>query len=506
MGELKKLFSLFLKLDFRDKEKSGKRKILGVLVTYLLTNGILSLNNFNGYDEFSFAVISFSINIFFISFIVLNDFDNLFLAKNYYNGLAALPLKQNNMFAAKFISAAVIIFTFFIFSSASQIVFFYLFTNDAVKTALFLVCSMLFNFAFMGLILFLYLIIINSFAGKTNIFIYALQMIFFFFVMYSSTATSKAYRLGKKNILEIEFVRFLPQVFFAKAIYSPLLIPVLVIITAVIYFLLYKYMSGRYHTLQSKILPVSKINKRRFSFSFWGNFIRNNFARGNIQKASYDLLRCHLRNSKFLRTKYIPMLLLPVIICVVVLVFFPDGVTLNGMSKAGSTADDSLLVLTPTITFLFIISARMLYSNTRIADEYSSGGESLLNTLPIPDIKQLNLGISKYILFNFLLPVFVLAGLLLLIRLDSITVSLNLLYIISVVYLLNSVFLLFEKRLPFSQDNSKFNSLSKLGEVMLNMLFGVLIFIIQIFVFQNIIFVIAAAAIFFGVSFLINRN
>ena len=30
MGELKKLFSLFLKLDFRDKEKSGKRKIVGV--------------------------------------------------------------------------------------------------------------------------------------------------------------------------------------------------------------------------------------------------------------------------------------------------------------------------------------------------------------------------------------------------------------------------------------------------------------------------------------------
>src|ERR1700754_2643832 len=98
MEQFKKLFGLFVSLDFRDKDKGSKKKILGLLLTYLLTNGILSFNNFNGFNEFSFAALSFSINIFFISFVVLNDFDNLFLAKKYFDGLINLPIKQKSFF------------------------------------------------------------------------------------------------------------------------------------------------------------------------------------------------------------------------------------------------------------------------------------------------------------------------------------------------------------------------------------------------------------------------
>lgn len=508
MIEFKKLFGLFVSLDFRDKDKGSRKKIIGLLITYLLTNAILSFNNFNGFNEFSFAALSFSINIFFISFVVLNDFDNLFLAKNYFEGLINLPIKQKYFFAAKFTSASLMIFAFFVVSSVSQLIFFYIYTASIAKVVLFLICSLLFNFTFMGLLLFLYVLVLNKSAEKSNAFVYVLQIIFFFFVMYSSTASSKAFKLGKKDILEIEFARYLPQVFFAKAIYEPMLIPVILIIAAAIYFGLYKFMSVNFFTLHSKISKIEKKKKRKgkIGFAFWSDFVHKHLLRNNIQTASYDLLKNQLSNSKFLRTKYFPLLLFPIIFCVIGVFAGADFLTINSMKNMGSLVSNSLMVLSPSITFMTILSVRMLYSNTRIADEHSQNSDMIFKMLPIENPHHLNLGIAKFIYFNFYFPLLILMTILLSFKLDAVTILSNLLYITSAIYLLNTIFLTVDKRLPFAMESAKFNSASKFGEVMFNMLLGAIIFIIQIFVFQNVIFVISAVIVFFGVSFLINRN
>lgn len=507
MNQFKKLLSLLVKLDFRDKEKGSRKKLLGIILAYIFSNSFISMNNYNGFDEFSFAVLSFSVNVFFISFVVLNDFDTLFLLKNNFSNLATLPLEQKNLFAAKFVSASLMIFTFFACSSVSQLVFFYLSSHSAVSVALFFLCSFLFNFTFMGLLLLVYAIALEKFTSKSNSIVYILQVVFFMFVMYSSTAASKAFKLGKSSIMDIELFRYLPQVFFAKGIYNPLLLPVLVIITAVVYFGVYKFMSANFFSLHGKVTSIEKKKKtkRKINFDFWQNFVHKYILRNNIQTASYDLLGSSLKNSKFLRTKYLPIMLFPVIFSVLGVIVGPDFLLLNG-SKISSSIGSSFLLLSPTITFMTIISVRMMYSNSRISDEGSPGSEMIFNVLPINNPQHLNLGIVKYIYANFYFPLLILMTALLLVRIDLITILINLAYLTSAIYLLNTIFLTIDKRLPFSQESAKFNSASKFGEVLFNMLLGLLIFIIQIFVFQNVIFVLSAIIIFLGVSFLINRN
>ncbi|MBS1493283.1 MAG: hypothetical protein JST55_07225 [Bacteroidetes bacterium] len=505
MKQFKELFRLFISLDFRDKEKAGRKKIIGLLTTYLLTNGILSFNNFNGFNEFSFAALSFSINIFFIAFVVLNDFDNLFLAKNYFEGLVNLPVQQKNFFAAKFASASLMIFFYFAVSSVSQLIFFYLYTGDLIKVILFLTCSLLFNFTFMGVLLFLYVMILNKFAGKSNAFVYVLQMIFFAFILFSSTTSSKAIKLGKKDILELELVRYLPQVFFAKAIYNPVLIPLILLVTVLVYFGLYKFMSARFFELHAKISKIEKKQRKKARFTFWNEFIHKHLLRNNIQTASYDLLGSQLRNSKFLRTKYFPMLLFPVIFCLLGIFIGPEFLAVKG-SSFSARVTSAILLLSPSITMMTVLSVRMLYSNTRIADEHSQNSEMIFKMLPIDDPQHLNLGILKFIYFNLYFPLIIVMSLLLIIKLDPLTITINLVYITSAIYLLNTIFLTIDKRLPFTLESSKFSSATKFAEVMFNMLLGALIFIIQIFVFQNVIFVIGAVIVFIGVSFLINRN
>jgi len=506
MEQFKKLFSLFFKLDFRDKDKSGMKKVFGILLAYLLTNFFISFNNYNGFDELSFAVLSFSVNIFFIAFVVLNDFDNLFLSKKNYDTLVILPVKQNNFFTAKFASASLMIFAFFTASSVSQLVFFYLITGSAAKAALFYFTALLFNFTFMGLLLLLYMFILSKFSAKSNLFVYALQIFFFFFIMYSSTASAKAYKLGKMNLLEVEFVRFMPQVLFAKAMYELSLLPVCILITVSVYFLLYKFMSAKFYELHEKISKVERKKNRKFKFTFWGDFIHRHILRNNLQRASYSLMANQLKNSRFLRIKYIPMLLFPLIFCLLGIFFSKEFLVINSEQRIGSIIPSALLVFSPSITFMIIISFRMLFSNTRISDENSGSSEAIFSMLPIKDNAQLNLGISKFIYANFYLPVAAVMIVLLLIKLDISTILLNLLYISSALYLMNTIFMHTDKRLPFSLDSAKFNSASKFGEVMFNMLIGLIIFIIQIFIFQNVIFVVGASLLFLGIAFLVNRN
>jgi hypothetical protein len=507
MKQFKELLRLFISLDFRDKEKGSRKKLIGIIIAYIFSNSFISLNNFNGFDEFSYAVLSFSVNIFFISFVVLNDFDSLFLLKNNFNNLSILPVEQKSFFTAKFISASLMIFTFFACSSVSQIIFFYFFDYSVSKVILFFLCSLLFNFTFMGLILLLYAIALDKFTEKSNSIVYILQIIFFVFVMYSSTAASKAFKLGKRNILDIEFFRYLPQVFFVKGIYNPLLLPVLLLIGAGVYFGVYKFMSANFFRLHIKVTSTKKKKKtkRKFNFDFWKDFVHKHILRNNIQTASYDLLKSSLRNSKFLRTKYFPVMLFPVIFTLLGIIVGPDFLLLNG-SKISSSIGSSFLLLSPTITFMTIISVRMMYSNSRISDEGSPGSEMVFNVLPIGNPQHLNLGIVKFIYSNFYFPLMILMTLLLLVRIDLTTILVNLAYLTSSIYLLNTIFLTIDKRLPFSLESSKFNSASKFGEVLFNMVLGLLIFIIQIFVFQNVIFVIGAVIVFIGVSFLINRN
>lgn len=507
MRQFKKLLRLFLSLDFRDKEKGSRKKIIGIVLAYIFSNSFISMNNFNGFDEFSFAVLSFSVNIFFISFVVLNDFDSLFLLKNNFNNLSILPLKQKYFFGAKFVSASLMIFTFFACSSLSQLVFFYFYSHSILNVVLFFICSLLFNFTFMGLLLLLYAISLEKFTSKSNSIVYILQVVFFMFVMYSSTAASKAFKLGKSSILDIEFFRYLPQVFFAKGIYNPLLLPVLILIAGIVYFGVYKFMSVNFFSLHTKVITTEKKKKikRKFNFDFWQDFVHKHILRNNIQSASYDLLGSSLRNSKFLRTKYFPIMLFPVIFSLLGVIVGPDFLLLNG-SKISSSIGSSFLLLSPTITFMTIISVRMMYSNSRISDEGSPGSEMIFNVLPIDNTHHLNLGIVKFIYANFYFPLLLLMTALLLVRIDIVTILVNLAYLTSAIYLLNTIFLTFDKRLPFSLESSKFNSASKFGEVLFNMILGLIIFIIQIFVFQNVIFVIGAVIIFLGISFLINRN
>ena len=515
----KTFFLLFQKLDYRDKNNAGKKKLIGILFAYLVSNTALSFNFYSFFDENSYVILTLTSNLFLIALLVLNEFENLFLGFKNYNLLISLPVKPSKLFVAKFASATVFLFLFISAVSLPQSVFFYFMTYNISETISYVIANIVFCYFAVGVLVILYAMVLNYFTKKSGLILNLIQMIFFVFIFYSTTLPSRFKGIPKAfvqkiNILEVDAAHYLPQTFFAGSVFSFSRLMICLFITVSVFILLYILISKNYSLLIKKAGTLEKSGKSskfNFKFSFPDTFINKIMLSDNYERASYYLTKNHIKNSRFLKTKYYPLAVMPLLILLVG--YFSDlpNLIFFNSAKSGGLSETSffktaLLILSPSISFTLMMSSRMLISNTKILDENSTDTKWIFETLPLREKSSVIKGADKYIYINFILPVLIIIFIFLNFITDMQSVFLNLMYIASGMYLINSIGLLFDKTYPFTLESTKLNSASKFLEVIISMVFAVLLFLLQLFVFQNIIFVIVSIVIFILLSFLINRN
>ncbi len=509
------LFSLFQKLDYRDRESSAKKKIFGILVAYLFANTILSYNYFISFDEHSFIILAFTSNLFLLALIILTDFDNLFLASRSMEVLITLPVSSSAVFKAKFLSAIIFLLFFMLSSSLPQIIFFYFFSGDLLRTVFFLVSNLLFCYFSSGILILIYVFALKYFKAKASLVLNLLQILFFVFIFYSSTLASKAVSVPKElfiraSILEYGPVKFLPQTLFSSAVYNLPDFLICLMLSASVFGLVYFLISKNYYTLSGKI-KVLKSNrsllKPGFNFPFIKSCIDNYILSDNYERASFYLVKEQLQNSKFLRVKYFPIAVMPLLFVIIGIISdLPHLLFFNKTTGIGAFFKTFIPVISPSVTFTLIMCSRLLVSNTKILDDSSLNTEWIYNSVPIKEKASILKGAAKFIYAAFILPVIIAMTVLLCFKADPGTVIINILFISAGIYLINSISMMFDKVYPFTLESTKFSSASKFIEVIFSMFLGLILFLIQIFVFQNIIFVMISIMIFIIVSILLNRN
>jgi hypothetical protein len=509
-NKIKILFKLFLKLDYRDKENSGKRKITGIFISYVIANFLLSLNIYNSFDKDSFVILSFSTGLFLLTFVVLNDFSNLFFAKQYIDTLRILPLKDNDVFLSKFLSAFVFIGLIQFSIIIPQSFYYYLYEHNILNTILFIILNFLSNSFIVAVLLFVYTLALYYFVKKANIMLYILQFAFLVYVMYSSSLTSRAMKYGKESILNFGILKLLPQYYFSQSIGNPALLIVCVLVCVIIILLYYYLLRTKYFILSEKIYNLeSNIKKpgRIKIISTINNFIYKYVLRNNEERASYSLIKDQLSNSRVLKLRFIPLMFIPVVFTLIaVFADIPGFLYFTTEESDLMRTAGSVLILSPSISITLIMCIRLLVSNTKIADENSPGINWIYDTLPIESIKHIQNGIFKYLYINILIPVILFLFIALCFKINYLTVVLNLAFIISVTLFLNSIFSVFDKKMPFVLEATKYNSASRFWEILLIVLFSIVIIISQIFIFENVIFILISVSIFLIISILLNHN
>ena len=336
-----------------------------------------------------------------------------------------------------------------------------------------------------------------------------MQFVFFVFVMYSSTLSTKAKMNFKNNITDFTIVKYLPQSLFSNAIDNPILLLQCVFIVFVTFLLCFFFLKNRYYNISEKIYSLDiKIKKKKtFSFFNYSAIIKRIFIKNKQEEASYELMKNQIKNSKTLRSRFIPMLFLPLILAVIGVITNIKGILIFSESRGVAenfTAD--VLILSPSITITLFMCVRIFISNTKIADEHSTEINWIYDTLPVLKKSLLQSGALKYVYFNLLFPLILILFLIISFRFPSQHLLLNLLYITSASVLINTIFLIFDKNLPFSLDNSKINSAKRLAEIFLSVLISIVIFVSQIFIFENVIFAVAAILVLIILSFFLNKR
>ncbi|HLT23943.1 MAG TPA: hypothetical protein VK004_02355, partial [Ignavibacteria bacterium] len=191
------LYRFFVKLDFRDKNKAGFTKIIGVLVAYLFANTLLSFGNYAGFDEFSYVILSMSTNVFLLAFVVMNDFVNLFVGKGEGEAIQSLPVKEENIFFARFFAAYTMIAFFAVSIILPQIYFFSKYDAGLLSVILFILCIFLFNIFFISFLVMIYTLVLRYAKKTAHFFIYTVNIFFLVYVFYSTSLKGKAASLGK---------------------------------------------------------------------------------------------------------------------------------------------------------------------------------------------------------------------------------------------------------------------------------------------------------------------
>ncbi|MCX6165632.1 MAG: hypothetical protein NTU73_12360 [Ignavibacteriae bacterium] len=502
-NKIKILVKTFSKLDFRDKENSGKKKFFGIFLSYLFANSVLSLNNFLTFNKDSFTILSFSTGVFLLVFIILNDFGNLFFTKRHFDAINSLPLEDSEIVWSKFISAILYLMVYASIIAIPQVIFFCLYETRLQEIILFFVANLFSLFFISGVILILYTISYRIFSKKSNLILYFLQFVFFFYIIAVSSLASR-FSVEKTDILSLGFIKYFPQFYFIISINNPTVLFILILFTSLIYVTYFYYLKKNYRKISSIIFGFNETTKRKENkcniIIRYNEFFCKIFIKNNEEKASYLLTLNQLSNSKSLKLKFIPLGFLPVIVCLIAL--FTDTYMYNSILGSKS----SIMILTPSISFTFIMCVRLLISATKNEDENSPDVKWIYSSLPLLRFKRIQNANIKFVFANFAFPVIIILFLLLGIKFQILPLLLNFIFLLFASNALNSLFLIFDRVYPFSLESNKYNSASKLGEILFIMLIGIAIFVAQIFIFENVIFVIISIVLFLVISIALKQK
>lgn len=473
------LSKVFLKLDYRNSDDSGIRKLIGMIITYLFINTMISLGNFQKFDINAFIFSSLTINLFLLGFVVVSDYADLFFSPKHSLVLAGLPIKEENIFVSKVSSALIYLSIYPFVVSLPPAVYVYFYNHSISESLLFVLISFLFSYFVIGFLFLVNSIIIIKSKTKNRALVLIMQIVFVAFIFSMNKYSSS----NAGNLFNLSYIKYLPQYYLLLGFYNVYYLLIFVVITLLLFVFIYIFLKHNYFRISGLINNISSSSERRRFLSFNIDGLVGIVLRNNLEKASFNLVKNHLRNTSILKFRLMPVLILPIVATAITVL---SG--MNQMLFISVMTGTGPFVLSPAISMTFIVSSRILLTNLVIGFDEDENITSLYKSLPVKSIFDFKNGILKFVYVYFVIPVLILCGIIITIKIQSADVFYNLLYIFLFIVLMNTLFAKLDKHFPFSIPVSKFNNSSKYLQILISLLIGIMFVVSQIFVFVNFMF------------------
>jgi hypothetical protein len=495
------LTKMFLNLDFRNSGDSGFKKLIGLIITYLFVNTMMSFSSFTQHNRDVFVFMALTVNLFLVGFIVISDYSNLFFTNKYTDVLKSLPVSEENIFVSKVMSAMAYLSVYPFVMAVPPSVFIYFYNHSIADSLMFALISFVFSYFIISLIFFLNSLVVIRSKGKSKILIFVFQMVFISFIFLMNKYSGR--HSGSADFLALGLVKFFPQYYLLLVFNNVLYLLPYFLITALLFFFNYVFFRKNYYSLSEIINSSYKDEKRRKLFSLNLAPLENIILRNNVERSSYYLTKNLFHANSTLKLRLMPVLLLPVIATAIAI--FSDVNEMLIISGLHKLSPYEIYVLSPSITLTLIMAARLVYSSTKISFDDDENVQSLFAVLPVENRFKFLKGVNKFVSLYLVFPVSVLCLGLVLFRFPHYDVLLNFVYVFAFISLYNTLSMKFDKVFPFTLPATKFNNSTKYFNLLGAILLGIILVASQIFVFKNILFFITAIFVILAVKVLLNK-
>ncbi len=500
------LGKLFLKLETRSKDGSGRKLIL-VLFSYLLPGVLLPLLLFKqnadptGYDYSFLTFLFFSL---VIAFSIVSEFDNILISKTEAELFSSLPLDDELIVHAKMYVLWRYVFITTLPLLIPGSVFFYLLMHSVPRALLYFISGQMMCLFLVYTLLLLYSIAMKIFKStrlSTYTFIFQIMLILFLVLSYQFLSYTFTGRQGLKIGSYMDFInnrdikdyfppawfgfiparhRFIPDTNYIAKIILPFVIVLMSFISLRMY-LIECYSSIREKFVLSKVFYHETNVKSRTLFlsKIFYNILHTIYLRNDKENASFSLMRSLYKRDKTVRLSIFPMIVIP--LGLAIFAFITNQ--LPSPFYGDYFASKAVFHISILLSVLVVLNTGIL--GIKVTND--TGVSWIYDIFPISPKPRFINGIRKFFVVYMLYPICILLFVLFVFNMDVFQAIVHTLFIFACVNLYNTLFHGIKKDLPFTKDNTLLNSLQRLTSLVFPFLFGVLCIFLQMLVYKNII-------------------
>lgn len=521
--KIRTLGSLLLKLETRSKNGSN-RKLLLLNISYLLPGIFLPwllIKQNTDHTGFEFAFLTYLFFSLILAFTVISELDNIIISKSETELLTSMPIDDNLLVRAKLYMLTRYIIFLCLPLLLPGSVYYYILMKSFPRAVLYFASGLMLFFFIINLVVLLYSAALRIFkSGKlsTYTFFFQLVMVLLMIIGYQlisfgitgkpgGSAAGYIHSLQAKGVLD-----FLPQAWFALlpakhnylpdiALISKLILPL--VICYMSYFTLKMYLTENYSVIREKFqnsryfFSSNESEKKGFFLArLLGDFIQNVYLRNHLERSSFGLMKSLFRAEKNVKLAIIPMIIIPIGLSLFALFTnqLPPPFSRNYF-ETKPVFHISILLCVLVVLNTAILSVRIT--------NYT-GVSWIYNAYPVESLKHFKNGFRKFFIIYLLLPVCLALGIIFFIKIPADQALLHIIFIFAAANLYNSIFNLFSKSLPFTKENTLINSLQRMTSILIPFLYGIVIVILQLFIYKSILTALIGTLSIITITFWIN--
>lgn len=522
--KIKTLSKLFFRLETHSRNGSNTKLFL-MFLSYFVPGILVPLLLFkqnqdpNGYEYAFVTYLFFSVVAIFT---VISEFDNMVISKSEHEVLSLLPVSDNLIVEAKLqlvLKYVSLICVPLLLPSAT---FYTIILNSFKFGVLYFVSGFAMLLFFVSLLLLIYVIVlkninlksVSSFTMTFQISLILLLMVGYQFISFSVTdnsgGTISSYftMLKEKNLLDFfpqAWFAFVPTRFNFKWSFSLLgksILPFVLMLTSV--YALRFYFTDNYSTIKERFLHSKYFeekhtgDKKRFLLlEMWSVFVRNIYLRTNYEKASYGLMSDLFRRDRFVKLNIIPVITIPV------------GLTIFALlsNQLPSPFGKDFLALKPVFHISLLLAVLVVVNTSILGLKISSSTQAawIYDSYPIKTKRAFSSGFRKFFTLYLILPICLIMFLLFALKIPLHYAFVHTLFFFAVCNLYNTLFHAINTTLPFTKENTIFNSLNRLSSMFVPFVFGSVFVLVQVLVYSNVWTALASVFGIFVLTFIINH-